>query len=459
MQENNEMASRGSRLGSKIVTVAIAILVLLILVQLWKTLTNLLGIQSAPAALFGQFTTLVLTAVLIWRVVLAVKHRPIPPCGDDRLPFITVIVPAYNEGAQVRATLLSLARSDYPHHRMRIIAVNDGSTDSTLEELRRAACELSGRVQVVHYSRNRGKRYALHRGIALSRGEVIVTVDSDSEVRSDTLRHLVSPFVRDHRVGAVAGNVRVLNRQAGVIPRMLDVVFAWGFDFIRAGQSEVNTVMCTPGALSAYRRRVVLAVLDDWLHQTFCGRPANIGEDRAMTNLILRAGYHVLFQRDAVVYTEVPTRFPKLCRMLLRWARSNIRETLIMSRFAFRRFRSTGSTGARINLILSWVGLVSPLWWSLTVILLPLHPSLSALNLVLGASTGALLPMTFYLVRRRCLGCLWALPYGLYSLLLLSWITPYALLTPHRTGWLTRGSGEAHVPTAVPLLPLRTDRP
>src|SRR5262249_7140076 len=153
---------------------------------------------------------------------------------------------------------------------------------------------------------------ALHEGFVRSRGQVLVTVDSDSEVHADTLRNLVTPLVVDESVGAVAGNVRVLNREGGPIARMMDVVFTYAFDFIRAAQSEVRTVMCTPGALSAYRRGLVLRVLPRWMAQTFLGLPANIGEDRALTNFILREGYHVTFQGNAVVDTEVPTSLAPL---------------------------------------------------------------------------------------------------------------------------------------------------
>jgi hyaluronan synthase len=130
----------------------------------------------------------------------------------------------------------------------------------------------------------------------------------------------------DERVGAVAGNVRVENSNRGALPMMMDTAFVFSFEFIRAGQSVINTVMCTPGALSAYRGSVLLKVLNEWLGQTFMGRRANIGEDRALTNLILREGYLTRFQKNALVYTEVPMTYRNLYKMLLRWARSNVRE-------------------------------------------------------------------------------------------------------------------------------------
>lgn len=77
--------------------------------------------------------------------------------------------------------------------------------------------------------------------------DVIVTVDSDSMVLPDTLRQLVSPLAQDPAIGAVAGNIRVSNMEEGLIPRMMDVNFVFNFDLMRAGQSVLRSVFCTPG--------------------------------------------------------------------------------------------------------------------------------------------------------------------------------------------------------------------
>ena len=387
----------------------------------------------------GAVFLVVNIAALIWRVVLFLGYSPVPGCCDEELPACTVIVPAFNEGRQVLLTLESLARSDYPAEKLQLIAVDDGSVDDTWHWIEQAKASLGDILTTIRQPVNRGKRHALYEGILKSRGEVLVTVDSDSTVEKDTLRNLVSPFVRDPKVGAVAGNVRVLNKDSGLIPRMLDVSFVFSFEFIRAGQSRVNAVLCTPGALSAYRREIVMRVLNQWLHQTFCGRPANIGEDRAMTNLILESGSHVVFQRNAKVYTEVPTHYNKLTKMFLRWARSNIRETIVMSRFAFRRFREGSMAGARINLLLGWMTLTkAQLVLAATWVLVLTHPMLFGLNLIAGIVVSSSFSGILYALRYRTSDALWAYAYGFFWFLSLFWITPYALMTPHQTAWLTR---------------------
>ena len=239
----------------------------------------------------GQFLLVVNLAAFVWRVVLFIKYRPVEGCEDAALPTCTVIVPAYNEGRMVLTTLESVLQSDYPADKLQIIAVDDGSKDDTWRWMEKAANESNGRIEAVRMPQNGGKRKALYEGFIRSKADVLVTIDSDSLVDPETIRCLVSPFVTDHNVGAVAGNVVVLNRQKELIPRMLEVSFAYSFEFLRASQSAVNTVFCTPGALSAYRRSVVMQVLDRWMKQTFFGRPAKIGEDRAMTNAILRSGF------------------------------------------------------------------------------------------------------------------------------------------------------------------------
>ncbi|SKA29664.1 glycosyltransferase family 2 protein, partial [Desulfococcus multivorans] len=227
----------------------------------------------------------------------------------------------------------------------------------------------------------------------------------------------------------------------------------FSFDFIRASQSRVNTVMTTPGALSAYRRSVVAPVLKQWLHQTFLGRPANIGEDRALTNLILKNGYHVHFAKKAFVYTEVPTAYMGLAKMFLRWARSNVRETIVMAGFIFKRFRRTPALGARINLLLHLhrmtIGEILKIW-SLGVIVF--YPTLFLLNMFTGAILFSMIPGLFYLYRHKDSNFLWAIPYSLFWLIGLSWISLYALFTPHRTGWLTRDLKDQATPllAAVP---------
>src|SRR5690606_42002304 len=286
-----------------------------------------------PLSLHDALPILFRLGFLTYIAQLFFRYKPVQSVTDEELPSRTVIVPAYNEGRQVYATLISLTESLYPSEKLQLIAIDDGSVDDTWEWMKKAKEQLGDRVSIYQQPENQGKRHALYRGFNLATGEVFVTVDSDSIVEKDTLRNLVSPFITNEQCGAVAGNVRVLNNEKAIIPRMLNVSFVFSFEFIRSAQSVLGSVLCTPGALAAYRSKAVMNCLPEWINQTFMGQPTDIGEDRAMTNMILKQGYHVLFQRNAYVLTNIPEKFSSLHKMFTRWERSNVRENLMMSKF------------------------------------------------------------------------------------------------------------------------------
>ena len=368
------------------------------------------------------------------------QYKEISSLADDELPTVTVIVPAYNEGSLVYHTLIRLANSDYPVDKMQIIAIDDGSKDDTWQWMLKAKYELLGRVHIYQQPKNKGKRHALYRGFHLADGEIFVTVDSDSLVEKNTLRNLVSPFVVNKNCGAVAGNVKVLNNRSGMIPRMLNVSFVFSFELIRSAQSVLKTVLCTPGALAAYKKEAVMNILPEWIDQTFMGRPSDIGEDRAMTNMILKQGYDVLFQRNAHVLTNTPEEYENLYKMFIRWERSNVRENIMMSKFAFGDFRQGNKTGTRILLLNQWlkVILAYPLMISMLFFVLN-YPVVFLLTTLFAIALLSSVQVIFYARKYNLLESFWAYPYSIFYAFSLFWITPYAIATAAKRGWLTRG--------------------
>ncbi|MDX9788334.1 MAG: glycosyltransferase [Desulfobacterales bacterium] len=402
-------------------------------------------------------------AVLAFRIWFALLYRPYAPMADDVLPSITVVIPAYNEGSQVLYTVRSVMASSYPHKKMQVICVDDGSQDDTWRWMLQAKKEFDRRVQLIRQPVNRGKRQALLAGFKLAEGQVYVTIDSDSEVFPDTLRHLVSPMACDKRVGAVAGNVRVLNIDEGVIPKMMEVSFTSAFDFLRRGQSVYGGVFCTPGALSAYRARVLTPHLTDWANQTFMGGHATIGEDRALTNLVLGCGFRVVYQRDAVVLTKMPVSFGGLRRMLLRWARSNVRENLVILSFLLKRFRTEHGGSGWIRLFTATQLLrmtIGEAFKLALVVQLVLFPMVTLTASLIGCAVASVLPAVVHQLRYGgWFGWKWAVPYSFFWFFGLSWISIWGLFTAARSGWLTRGLPEAgKAPGLTTLFPPASTR-
>ena len=203
------------------------------------------------------------------RTILWARDRPFPLDNED-LPTLTVIIPAYNEGAMVEHSLYSVARAAYPKEKLEIICIDDGSTDDTWRYIKRARQRYPGLIKTVRFANNKGKKEGLYAGFTQGRGEVLVTVDSDSIIEKQALRHLVAPLQQDCQPGAVEPQRPGL--QPAHQPDGEDAVGRYvNLDFLRAAQSLYKTVTCTPGSLAVYRRTALMPHLETWRHQTFLG--------------------------------------------------------------------------------------------------------------------------------------------------------------------------------------------
>lgn len=379
-------------------------------------------------------------AATAWRVGLWWRYRPMAGVNVGRLPRMSVIIPVFNEGPLSGNAIRAAAASRYPLERLEIIVIDDGSTDDSWAHILSAAREISTRVRVVtlRHHENLGKRRALRLGFRRATGDVFVTVDSDSLLHPDALVNGVAPLVRDARIGCVAGCVEVLNPADSVITRFLKCSFSLSFKFVRAYQNAFRGVFCTPGALSFYRADFVRKVADEWVNQRFMGATCTIGEDRSMTNLFLREGWLTAYQGNAVVRSKMPSTYSGLCRMFLRWARSNLRETVVMFRFLFQPFRAKHLAAFRINMILATAGLVLPPILIANNLLLVAGMDWNVFHqfgiLMIYAATASLI----YYLNEGDNDWVWLFVYELFWVACLSWIIPYAALTLRKTGWLTR---------------------
>ena len=379
---------------------------------------------------------LMMLALQILRTIFWARYRPYP-LAQGPWPTLTVIIPAYNEGAMVEKSVSHVAASDYPADRLEIICIDDGSQDDTWEFIQRACRRFPHLVKAIRFPANRGKKEALYAGFSQGRGEVFVTVDSDSVIEPEALRHLVSPLMQDEKMGAVAGNVKVFNRHQSLMGKMQGVRFI-NLDYLRAAQSWYRTVICTPGSLSAYRRGALLPILSAWRRQTFLGAPCHHSEDRALTNFILRAGYYTCYQRTAVVHTLIPETYRGVCNMYLRWERGNVRESFVQLSYLFTRYRTEHRLLPVVEFFLSQLEYpLALLFFGLLLASIAAYPAM-ILNLLWLLALGSLLNLIYYFWLERDLDFVYGVIYSFYAFFLLQWIYPYAFATVRDCHWLTR---------------------
>ncbi len=209
------------------------------------------------------------------------------------------------------------------------------------------------------------------------------------------------------------------------------------FDFLRAYQSTFGTVYCSPGALSAYRASAVKAVLEPWLKQSFLGSPATIGEDRALTNDIMRLGYDSVYQREAIVFTVVPTTYKQLYRMLLRWNRSFIREELRFSVIVWKR-------PPLARFIALCDSTITNLRYPVTLLTLVLLGTAFVTDMRVLPRVLVAIGLTsffyslYYLRSERSFNMIYGVLYEYFSFFFLFWVFPWAVITVRTRGWLTR---------------------
>jgi cellulose synthase/poly-beta-1,6-N-acetylglucosamine synthase-like glycosyltransferase len=378
------------------------------------------------------------------------------PVRDGGWPSVDVVLPCYNEDAAVLADCCAaLERQDYPGE-LRMFLVDDGSAnrDAIEAAVYRRYRDRDGWT-VVLLARNQGKRVAQDAAVRRGRGELVVTMDSDTSVAPDGIRRLVAAFAEE-RIGAVTGDVRVRNLDHNRLTRLIDERYRLLFEQERAAQGMVGAVLCCSGPFSAYRRSALDKVWRDYLLQTFAGRTCVAGDDIHLTNLVLAHGYRSLYEPSAKALTIVPTTLRGYLRQQARWNRSFYRELLPTLRILPKRSPYLAlDVGARLLL---------PLLLAAGVVLAAVRAVRTVQDaapgdprVLVGAGVvGLMVACSAWLLASKVLGRArgkldFVLLYGLLYVLLLIPVRFWSLATVLRNGWGTRREAPGMPVAAIEL--------
>ncbi len=397
-------------------------------------------VDHALPWVFGSYL-LVVVSYLTLQTIFAERSRrhattAEPPVG---LPSVDVIIPCYNESPAVLAACLnSIAGQDYPGE-LAVYVVDDGSPDrAELDAVYQKFCRRP-RSRLIILPENKGKRYAQVRGIMESRGQVVISVDSDTVIAPDGVRRLVAAL-DDPRVGAAMGQLCAANASVNWLTRIIDRRYWYACNQERAAQSRFDAVLCCSGPFSAYRRSVLEPMLDEYLNQTFRRRPTTHGEDRHLTNLVLGAGKRTAYVAGAVAATVVPERLRPFLRQQLRWNRSVYRDMFT--------FASRLPTLGWYLVLDAIVQIFAPALLALSVVLLLLYGLLVGTSGLAFYGAGlvfvALAYCAYGAVRTRDPGFISLALYGLLHLVVLIPVRIRALFTLTDDRWGQRSSGSRH---------------
>ncbi len=251
------------------------------------------------------------------------------PLRTEVLVPVSVIVPAYNEAAGIEAAVRSIAASNHP---VQVIVVDDGSTDGTADIV-----ESLGLPDVETIRKeNGGKPSALNAGIAAARHDLVVMVDGDTVFEPDTVHVLIQRFA-DPRVGAISGNTKIANR-GGILGAWQHIEYVVGFNLDRRLFDVAECMPTVPGAIGAFRREALAAV----------GGVSNdtLAEDTDLTMALCRDGWRVVYEDDALAWTEAPATLGALWKQRYRWCYGTL-QAMFKHRGAIVQSGAAGKLGRR----------------------------------------------------------------------------------------------------------------
>lgn len=410
-------------------------------------ITFVIVLMRAESVIYFRFNkwtylySLVAAAFLLSRYLFGVFYKPVP-IDPNFTPGVTIIIPCFNEEEWIQQTILSCMNQNYPPDKLEVIVVDDCSTDASVAKIKEIIELLQGEDQDRYRTRDRlsyyvqpqnaGKRDALVRGVEVAKHELVVFVDSDSFLDPYAIRHLVQPFC-DPKMGGVAGRTDVANTYTNGLTKMQAVRYYIAFRVLKAAEGVFDCVTCLSGPLSCYRKDIVLNRKDEWLNQKFFGQKATFGDDRAMTNLILRE-YRTTYQDSAVCSTIVPNRYSVFLKQQMRWKRSWLRESLLAGRFMWRK-EPFASVNFYIGLL---VPILAPVVVIYNVFYVPLTMHVFPTTFLLGLLLMALLMSFAQLLLRKSTTWIFGLVFCLYYEAILLWQMPVAWVTFWKSTWGTR---------------------
>jgi hyaluronan synthase len=383
--------------------------------------------------IFGFYSILITTYILS-RFIISYFHRPVA-IDTAYEPSVTFVVPAKNEEDNIRETIRRFGQVQYPREKVEVIVINDGSTDNTLREMKLGIQDIQSsvaRTVVVDWKVNQGKRHGMAEGVKQAQNEIIIFIDSDSFIEPDAVHHLVKYF-KDSSVGAVSGHTDVFNKDTNLLTQMQTIRYYIAFTVYKAAESAFGCVTCCPGCCSAYRRAYIAPIIDSWLHQKFLGSSCTFGDDRSLTNFVIRQ-YRAVYSREALAYTVVPDTFSKYVKQQQRWKKSWIRETFIASMFMWRK----GFFAAVSFYSYVFLAFASPIVFFRAMLWHPISTGEWPIIYLFGLLLMLVLHGLYYRIQVGARAWVLAILSFWFNTVILMWQLPWAFITLRDSRWGTR---------------------
>jgi hyaluronan synthase len=295
-------------------------------------------IQLMDLILYYKLHLFLLFFIYVWVFFLIKLYyaRKYKPYREAHTASVSIVIPEYKEPQAVLKRVLESIRTNSESIEEVIIAVDDRD-EKNLQFLRNYEKSFS-KLHAIEI-KQKGKRAAEAVGIKKAKGEIVVIMDSDTVLsNSDTIAELIKPF-KDPWVGGVTTAQRInMNPHNDLRKRFSDWMENMRCTLSFPAMSVKGVVGCLPGRCIAFRKENILPYMDtEFLNERFRGVRCETGDDRCLTNIVLRHGFKTVYQSTAKVLTDVPKSCSLYIKQQLRWIRSTRRETVANLKWMIRR--------------------------------------------------------------------------------------------------------------------------
>ncbi len=280
-----------------------------------------------------------------------VQRHPYIDISVARWPMITVFIAAHNEEKVVAGCMAALLNTDYPADRLKIIPVNDRSSDATQSIIDDFALRYPTRICPFHRIDGKaGKSAALKDALQFAIGDIAIIFDADYVPGRGLLKQLVAPFF-DPEVGAVMGRVVPMNSGANLLTRLLDLERSAGYQVDQQARMNMNLLPQYGGTVGGVRLSAVQAV-GGWHDDT-------LAEDTDITFRLMFNGWKTVYTNRSECYEEVPEDWKVRIKQVSRWAKGH---NQVMARYWWQFATSSYlTTGQRVDGLLLLFVFVIPL--------------------------------------------------------------------------------------------------
>jgi len=341
---------------------------------------------------------------------------------------VSIIIPFYNERFDL--LIKTIKSAYYCKGDKEIIIIDDGSNS---KECYNHLLKLKKEIpfELIRYEQNKGKRHAQCIGFEKAKGDIIVTLDSDTILDKNAIINLIKPF-SNPEIGATTGQLGIVNRKKNFLTKLIAARYWNAFNFERKSQSILGAIVCCTGPISAYRTSFIKKIIPIYQNQTFMNKKCTYGDDRHLTTLVIKSNYKIKYVKEAIGYTFAMENWGQFFKQQTRWKKSWLRETYLVSKFMFKKSNAL-TFEILISTIITFFSLFARIGLIITLIF---SPSYIPMALFIIGAMGVL--HSLYILTDKPEYFFYSVVYSFVHAFFVYWTLVYAMITFKDIKWGTR---------------------